>query len=97
MSDKPKFTPGAWEWEREPDGRATLYADRGPERHGMNLLGRMEPDANGEANLNLIAAAPDLYAALERALAMIEMEWGAETETYQIGAAALRKARGEPH
>jgi hypothetical protein len=58
-------TPGEWSWEDDGDQhtygqtrKATLYADRGPTAHGLNLLGRLEPDANGFNNLQFIANAP---------------------------------------
>lgn len=60
-----KATPGPWTWEDCPP---TLYAQRDRFRHGLNLLGRLSPDANGPANLHFIAYAredvPYLLAAL---------------------------------
>jgi hypothetical protein len=49
-------TPGPWAWEDDP---ATLYSGRDGWSHGLNLLGRMQPDMNGNANLDFIAAARD--------------------------------------
>lgn len=55
-------TQGPWEWEGivgDTTGfhRPTLYAERDKNLHGLNLLGRMDPDWNGENNLNFIAHA----------------------------------------
>ena len=58
-----KATAGPWIWEDDGNAltygscqRATLYAgDR--QMHGLNLLGRLEPDWNGFNNLQFIAHA----------------------------------------
>lgn len=64
-----KATPGPWTWE---DGPATLYSGRGPFH---DLLGRLEPDWNGQNNLDFIAAArsavPALLAEVERLRALL--------------------------
>jgi len=55
-----KATGGEWTWEGvigDPYDLPTLYADRTDEQHGLNLLGRLDPDHNGKANLNHIALA----------------------------------------
>lgn len=63
-------TQGEWSWE---DGPATLYAGRG-EGHGLNLLGRMEPDSNGKANLDFVCAfANDARALLAELRRLTEM------------------------
>lgn len=51
-----RATAAPWSWERGYLGSCVLYAGRTMTWHGLNLLGRMDPDGNGEANLNLIAA-----------------------------------------
>lgn len=56
-----KATPGPWSWEGDPP---TLYAGRDGMHHGANLLGRLEPDADTPANLNLIVAVRDALPAL---------------------------------
>lgn len=45
---------GKWSWEDNPP---TLYIGRDNEHHGFNILGRLEPDWNGENTLNLIVEA----------------------------------------
>lgn len=59
-----RATKGPWSWEDDGNeatyGKtlaATLYADRNRMMHGLNLLGRLSPDANGFDNLQFIAAA----------------------------------------
>lgn len=47
-------TPGPWTWE---DGPATVYSGRTDGYHGLNLLGRLDPDWNGYNNLDFIAMA----------------------------------------
>jgi len=73
LREKSKLaTGGTWTWEDDPP---TLYAGRGQYAdhnlgceigfHGLNLLGRLEPDWNGKNNLNFItAASPDVILAL---------------------------------
>jgi len=46
---------------------------------------------SGEDDAHLIAAAPDLYEALEKAL----LEWGSNTDWRGTARKALAKARGE--
>lgn len=114
MSSNPKgtppasgtFTPGPWfvsddprpnmEWNRhiatDPDGenRICFMANGGTER-----------DDEFEGNARLIAAAPDLYAALESLLRRCEtgfVGWPAtlgEVESRDMARVALAKARGE--
>lgn len=74
MSDQPKWTPGPWSVPGQPDkvcaegytrnGWAKVIATA----HTPAWMNADEPWANA----NLIAAAPDLYAALEAAMAFIE-------------------------
>lgn len=56
-----EMTGGEWSWEGTIGDykfdRPTLYSDRnaminGWPVHGLNLLGRLEPDSNGKANLD---------------------------------------------
>ena len=54
-------TQSPWSWEAGPP---TLYAGRYGMMHGLNLLGRLEPDVNGKANLDFIVAAHDCMATL---------------------------------
>jgi len=47
-------TEGPWTWEPNP---YTLYAGRSGMAHGLNLLGRLDPDRMGAVNLDFIAHA----------------------------------------
>lgn len=57
----PKFTPGPWRVGRKPG--PIVYDEGGAQI--ANLVVPMLPDEEHRANARLIAAAPDLYAALE--------------------------------
>lgn len=89
------------DWLVQPHGDAyALYSGRGNERHGITLVYLKEPDSNRDAVFALIAAAPDLYAALDAALAYVakyesEHESNAALDVYAAATAALAKARGE--
>lgn len=66
-------TFGEWTWEPGPP---TLYAGRTSKWHGLNLLGRLDPDSNTPANLDFICgirnAAPELISRLEQLEKAIE-------------------------
>lgn len=87
-----KWTPGPWEWEgRDEPFSYTIFAKAGP----LNVCPAI---AHGLGNARLIAAAPDLYAALERALALSKPRLQHEADcscSYHEGCAALAKARGD--
>lgn len=96
-----KFTPGPWRAEGTLVfiGRVGDYADNGAAKWGGFNISRAP---NAEANAHLIAAAPDLYAALQSTRkrlydAMIAL--GSSPEFADAGCheadAALAKARGE--
>ena len=109
MTDQPKWTPGPWAMETvrtscgtchrigpfprpahasKPEGWACVYDDYPPGVGSPDLL----------ANSHLIAAAPDLYSALEKALNFItntESEMGETLPCGDAARAALAKARGE--
>ena len=95
-----KFTPGPWSRDRMVFGDA-IKDERG--RQVAKTLSRQESGA-AEANAALIAAAPELYAALSHALRHLPMPTGAlsgsegaaELLRVRIAAGdALAKARGE--
>jgi hypothetical protein len=46
-------TADPWIWERERP-LATVYAGRSEHEHGYNLFGRLQPDYNGDNNLDLV-------------------------------------------
>lgn len=89
---EPKFTPGPWEIS---DGyyetRLDVVDPRGKEVAVLRLV-PLEPPKTFEANARLIAAAPDMYDALESVL-----ECGSVNDQWWVGKVkdALLKARGE--
>jgi len=114
MNDAPKFTPGPWSVEAEgtvrndADGlprydlpRIVRYDGNGLSICKAHLVGGPDPDP-AIANARLIAAAPDLFAALE-ALIAIDEDTTADGATLQArvdvawGAAqaAIAKALGK--
>ena len=103
MTDQPKWTPGPWAMETvrtscgtchrigpfprpayasKPEGWACVYDDYPPGVGSPDLL----------ANSHLIAAAPDLYAALEMAQLWLSVDGRFDMQGIN---AALAKARGE--
>ena len=89
-----KWTPGPWAVDRPSDPNQRMYIVR---EFNWRLVASME---NGNkflawaeetsANANLIAAAPDMYAALKMVSGM-----DLHHEVLAVVDAAMRKARGE--
>ena len=75
MNNKAQFTPGPWSlcnWmvgNNTPTGEVTICGPEGDE-HICTMDGNEDNQANG----NLIAAAPEMYAALQAALCVCEAE-----------------------
>ena len=98
MSD-PKFTPGPWKWLHYPDGRKLLAALSRAVVHCPDA-----PIGMDEADAHLIAAAPDLYAALRDLAALVRGECPSTLNEDSGGDAALSlridgalaKAEGRP-
>jgi hypothetical protein len=104
----PKWTPGAWTTKYDP---STHRIEINAAEYGRCVSFIHVPPATGhdvcEANAHLIAAAPELYAALENILAIIDAscgidgwhrngdvaEWG-QFEEIDTARAALAKAEG---
>lgn len=102
----PAFTPGPWAWSET--GYSLRPAEPNPDVHHVHTIldaediGRgfraaefKDSLAEGDANLALIAAAPDLYDAAEAAAAvLLHRKWkGGATNPQAIALAALDKAR----
>lgn len=95
---EPKFTPGPWtvRFDHDNIGYPCYFI------HGFSGDAKRDV-ALHTANANMIAAAPDLYAALEMLLADIEEyqrinQLGGENNHAQVLArAALAKAEGRSH
>lgn len=94
---EPKFTPGPW-YQGGGDYRHDVFdrkASRNPDgiREGEtpNLIITVTSE-NVDADVKLIAAAPDLFNAL-----LVAEESVGDLESLEIVRAALGKARGERH
>jgi hypothetical protein len=100
LDGRPKFTPGPW-----VTGKLTKNGYRKIDTHGFphadphyglaKVVVQLEGDPykRGEANAALIAAAPDLYAALDDVLRAHHHSRG--DEYVDAAYTALAKARGE--
>ena len=99
-----EFTPGPWtkEYDNHGNGSFSEWYDIGTKKNRVaqvHLPRRHSPAADtAKADASLIAAAPDLYAALDYFVS----EYGEPDEHDQVGRAvyqkaiaALAKARGE--
>lgn len=93
MSEQ-KFTPGPWHRNIRANGKyPVIFAGRNTH---VAVAKQMETPEETEANIDLIAAAPDLLAALE-ANHEHHMEYGADyeyegSELYKQNLAAITKA-----
>lgn len=99
-----KFTPAPW--KAEYGSVVTDYKPDTKRIHGYGADNDFVCDLNDgeyheyysadeqEANTNLIAAAPELYEALDRLVNWIETEYGC-TERVNDAVEAMAKARGE--
>ena len=98
MTDQPKWTPGPWRYDRTNGSPTTgehMIAGAKP-----GYLAEVRDCGSGDvrANAHLIAAAPDMAEALEKALNFItntESEMGETLPCGDAARTALAKARGE--
>ena len=98
MTDQPKWTPGPWRYDRTNGSPTTgehMIAGAKP-----GYLAEVRDCGSGDvrANAHLIAAAPDMAEALEKALNFItntESEMGETLPCGDAARAALAKARGQ--
>lgn len=88
-----QHTPGPWEVKQFGGPQIS-----GPEGYAIcTMWGALSVDelaGQDAANARLIAAAPELLGALDRAVQRLEGDWAA-TEEVDMARAALAKARGE--
>lgn len=100
MAEAPKFTPGPW--AARPDGCLVQQAkgDLAFIRLASPWIeGAFSADNDDEvaANMALMAAAPELYAALNDTLALALLQWGNldpdANKVFAAAHAALAKAR----
>ena len=97
MTNEPKFTPGPWNYKGSEI--ISTHEKRGRPVSVVDLFGAMGGE-DSDADAHLIAAAPDLYEALEHLqsvqngppLIRFEADW---QEAMAKTKAALAKARGE--
>lgn len=92
MTARPHFTPGPWMIKQcDPDGRVHEIRSA----NGWLTADVYDEEALKPGNANLIAAAPDLYAALSEWLEIAEANKQYLGATGRRVRAALAKARGE--
>ena len=99
---EPECTPGPWEYHDDPN---SVTIDIYPKKRPSLPIGTIYKTRGrpSKANAHMIAAAPDLYEALEEAVLQIEYledkfsHTGTGTSGLARIRAALAKARGEPH
>lgn len=103
-----KFTPGPWNWMLVKPvrhiyvkRRTGLLAHSGFVACTYGADTNRLTDSDDEANANLIAAAPELFTALDEALKAYDSaaydsdEFILLAQAFHFARAALRKARGE--
>lgn len=86
-----KHTPGPWHVSGEDVGRAQHYLHIGAKSSPMVLASMNEIHTNTPANARLIAAAPELLEALQRAV-----HWHDQLSSFDLDRmrAAIAKATG---
>lgn len=102
MSKETKWTCGAWsvrdcprqaaQTDRKDDGRIKLVDFNDGTYEGTVAIVQTE---ESEHNAHLIAAAPDLFEALEMVLEMLDMDGFGRDAAIDVAHAALAKARGD--
>ena len=92
MTDKPNWTPGPWTATSEDNGEWGIDSENWGIAVVAACAGMEDPNGRSDANAHLIAAAPDLYAALD---ALIDgRNWSMSSEKFDAAKAALAKACG---
>jgi len=99
MSDTP-WTPGPWVWQAEEECLVgPHFVVMRQDNEGRKVFADY-PDGTTQANARLIAAAPDLYDALDAAIDLIEgdltgLEWKQACREFVTSARAIvAKAKG---
>jgi hypothetical protein len=93
MTMTTKHTPGPWTVTRHDD-LPIGNIHHGPHKPGEVSVGAVSMRGNGtdEANARLIAAAPDLLAALSLMVDAYDAEWPPPCRTARMARAAIAKA-----
>ena len=84
-----KWTPGPWEVQAQDERWVVVSAVTGKPITGWGNVRQLSPDAE------LIAAAPELYEALEQAMDEMVGKVNSKHPVFGVGGAALAHARGE--
>lgn len=94
-----KFTPGQWSFSMDGDSNYARIYPHDLGRVDKVKGGDMLAGYCGEHNAHLIAAAPDMYEALNICLGWLtgglDGDWGDNFGPIAVTRAALAKARGE--
>ncbi len=86
-------TPGPWKWEAAPPGYLITTTVMMPEI----VLAEVFDDEDGEPDVRLIAAAPDLLEALREMIYFFNWDIEADRErAHEAAEAAIAKAEGRP-
>jgi hypothetical protein len=96
VTKETKFTPGPWKWWTSCSWKRLKTTDRNETVVLEPYASRSDnhPDCMvSDADMALIAAAPELYEALQRALDMVDTDYGPPNWDWIRG--VLKKARGE--
>ena len=97
MIDQPKWTKGPWaaKWSKYEEDNFIVQAGMPSNRVLAQFDGDGDgPDDQSLADAHLIAAAPDMYAALDGLLGLLDAGSLYEPQAY-AARAALAKARGQ--
>ncbi len=97
MIDQPKWTKGPWaaKWSKYEEDNFIVQAGMPSNRVLAQFDGDGDgPDDQSLADAKLIAAAPDMYAALDGLLGLLDAGSLYEPQAY-AARAALAKARGQ--
>lgn len=97
-------TPGPWSYHKWGKGSGTRFGiETADHRHG---IASVAPNENAstllsmsehEANARLIAAAPELLAALQKIFAWVDADCDPSIQSFDIARQAMNKAIGAPH
>jgi hypothetical protein len=89
------YTPGPWAYLFEPDDDVFILHGR----EGETQIGALQAwsEGEGEANARLIAAAPEMYALLERLRSMATSTDCWDWQVWGDGDELLDEIEGTPH
>jgi hypothetical protein len=110
VSEQVKPSPGPWTISKRPDPDEVKEAYDDREEHVtyvcidspkwacfamVHVFCQGDPDEQGEANARLIVAAPDLLAALQGMVGLIDVHGWGEGPALRAARAAISKAEGK--